>query len=84
MDVNVLIRMADQIEKNMPFAGNKAELVATHLVKFWTPVMRADLYKEVTSRPTDFSPVMCEVVEILHSQANAVLPYGVLKGSSEA
>lgn len=84
MDVNVLIRMVDQIEKNMPFDGDKAELIATHLVKFWTPVMRADLYKEVSSRPSDFSPVIGQVVEILHSQANAVLPYGGLKGSTEA
>jgi hypothetical protein len=84
MDINVLIRMADQIEKNMPFAGDKAELIAAHMVKFWTPVMRADLYKEVSSRPADFSPVLNNVVEILHAQANAVLPYGGLKGSTEA
>lgn len=84
MDINVLTRMADQIERNMPFAGNKAELVATHLVKFWTPVMRADLYKEVSSHPQDFSSVLVDVVEILHSQANAVLPYDGLKGSTEA
>ncbi len=84
MDINVLLRMADQIEKNMPFAGDKAQLVATHMVKFWTPVMRADLYKEVSSRPADFSPVLVEVVDIMHSQANAVVPHGGLKGSSEA
>lgn len=71
MDVAKLKLMVNQIDENIPFAGVKSEVIATHLKKFWTPQMRADIYKEVQANPGDYSNDVREAVTELHRQAKA-------------
>lgn len=71
MDINVLIRMVNQIDANIPFAGEKADVIATHLTKFWTPVMRQDIYAEVTKNPDNFSADVQAALKKMHSEAKA-------------
>lgn len=63
--------MVIQIDKNIPFAGEKSEVIATHLKKFWTPQMRSDIYAEVQANPTEFSSDIQKAVSLLHSEAKA-------------
>lgn len=71
MDINVLIRMVNQIDANIPFAGEKADVIATHLTKFWTPVMRQDIYAEVIKNPDNFSADVKAALQKMHSEAKA-------------
>jgi formate dehydrogenase subunit delta len=46
MDVNKLVRMANQIAVNFEYGPDKAKAVAgvlDHLRRFWTPEMRAEI-----------------------------------------
>ncbi len=63
--------MVIQIDKNIPFAGEKSEVIATHLKKFWTPQMRTDIYAEVKANPSEFSADIQKALELLHSDAKA-------------
>lgn len=63
--------MVIQIDKNIPFAGEKSEVIATHLKKFWTPQMRTDIYAEVKANPSEFSTDIQKALELLHSDAKA-------------
>lgn len=71
MDVAKLKLMINQIDQNIPFPGEKSEVIATHLKKFWTPVMRADIYKEVQANPGDYSDAVKAAVSSLHQEAKA-------------
>ena len=71
MDINVLIRMVNQIDANIPFAGEKAEVIATHLTKFWTPAMRQDIFAEVSKNPDNFSADVRAALTKMHSEAKA-------------
>lgn len=71
MDVGKLKLMVNQIDQNIPFAGPKAEVIATHLKKFWTPQMRADIYKAIQSSPDEYSQDVREAVSKLHQEAKA-------------
>ena len=42
-----LIRMADQILRNLPPSEKRADQVADHIRRFWTAKMRADLAIEI-------------------------------------
>jgi hypothetical protein len=63
--------MINQIDQNIPFAGAKPDVIATHLKKFWTPQMRSDIYKEIQVRPEEFSADVREALAKLHSEAKA-------------
>lgn len=63
--------MINQIEKNIPFAGAKPDVIATHLKKFWTPQMRTDIYKEIQANPDEFSSDVREALKKLHQEAKA-------------
>lgn len=63
--------MINQIDQNIAFAGAKPDVIATHLKKFWTPQMRADIYKEVLANPGDFSSDVAKALAKLHSEAKA-------------
>ncbi len=71
MDVSRLKMMVKQIDQNISFAGDKADVIATHLKKFWTPQMRADIFAETQKNPADFNADIVKALEILHSQAKA-------------
>lgn len=71
MATSKLKMMVNQIDQNMPFAGVKSELIATHLKKFWTPQMRAEIYAEVQAMPDDFSSDVRDALSQLHKEAKA-------------
>ena len=71
MDISILIRMAEDIEKNIPVHEETYQRISEHLVKFWTPKMRSDFYKQVTSNRNDFSETLNKVVDELRAKANA-------------
>jgi hypothetical protein len=71
MDISILIRMAEDIEKNIPVHEETYQRISEHLVKFWTPKMRSDFYKHVTSNRNDFSETLNKVVDELRAKANA-------------
>jgi hypothetical protein len=63
--------MAVHIERNIPVHEESYLRISEHLVKFWTPQMRADFYKHVTSNREDFSETLNKVVDELRAKANA-------------
>ena len=71
MDVQRLISMVEQIEKNMPDHGDIVSKISSHLIRFWTPKMRSDLYAEVNANRDNFSPVVVGVVDDMRAQAQA-------------
>lgn len=71
MDVAKLKMMVNQIDQNIPFAGVKSEVIATHLKKFWTPQMRTDIFKDVSQNPDGYSSDVREAVTKLHQEAKA-------------
>ena len=71
MDVAILTRMAEQIERNIPIHEDTYLRISEHLVKFWTPQMRTDFYQQVTNNRKDFSTTLNKVVDELRAKANA-------------
>lgn len=71
MDVSKLKLMVNQIDLNIPFPGEKSDVIAAHLKKFWTPQMRTDIYQEVQANPSDFSDAVKAAVNSLHQEAKA-------------
>jgi hypothetical protein len=71
MDVAILTRMAEQIERNIPVHEDTYLRISEHLVKFWTPQMRSDFYQHVTKNRKDFSATLNKVVDELRAKANA-------------
>jgi hypothetical protein len=71
MDVAILTRMAEQIERNIPVHEDTYLRISEHLVKFWTPQMRSDFYQQVTNNRKDFSATLNKVVDELRAKANA-------------
>lgn len=63
--------MINQIDQNIPFAGEKSEVIAMHIKKFWTPQMRADIYQATQTSPDEFSADVRKAMQNLHSQAKA-------------
>jgi hypothetical protein len=63
--------MAVHIERNIPVHEESYLRISEHLVKFWTPQMRSDFYKHVTSNRKDFSETLNKVVDELRAKANA-------------
>ena len=63
--------MAGDIERNLPVHEETYLRISEHLVKFWTPKMRSDFYKQVTSNRDDFSETLNKVVDELRAKANA-------------
>ncbi|MEI6404776.1 MAG: formate dehydrogenase subunit delta [Actinomycetes bacterium] len=71
MDVNKLVYMALQIEKNLPDHDNLHTKLAAHLESFWAPAMRGQLYDYVNAHRDDFSEHFLRAVDDLHAQAKA-------------
>lgn len=71
MDVQKLVGMVQQIEKNMPDHGDIVSKISSHLIRFWTPKMRSDLYAEVNAHRENFSPVVVAVIDDMRAQAMA-------------
>ena len=71
MEIAILNRMAQDIERNIPAHEETYLRISEHLVKFWTPQMRSDFYKHVTSNRNEFSETLNKVVDELRAKANA-------------
>jgi formate dehydrogenase major subunit len=58
-----LVRMAKQIAESIPTAGDASRAIASHLQKFWTVQMRAELSTYVASHQAEFSPELIASME---------------------
>ena len=68
MDVEKLVRMANQIATNFDYGSDKekvAAAVADHLTRFWTPEMRALVIEGHRKNLIDLSPIAARGVEKL-------------------
>lgn len=65
-DTQALIRMLNQIAANHSYldAAGAAKATAAHVVRFWTPQMRADLQ---TDPGEGLSPIAAVAAELLAS-----------------
>jgi formate dehydrogenase subunit delta len=68
MNVEKLVKMANQIAANSDYGSDKSKLaavVADHLSRFWTPEMRAAIVDGHSKRQVDLSPLATSAVELL-------------------
>ena len=72
MDVQKLVKMANQIAANSDYGSDKAKVaaaVADHLTRFWTPAMRAAIVAGHAAKSLALSPVAAGAVDLLAQQA---------------
>ena len=68
MDVDKLVKMANQIAANSDYGSDKDKIAATvadHLTRFWTPAMRAAIIEGHNKKLIDLSPTAARAVEKL-------------------
>ena len=68
MDVDKLVRMANQIAANFDYGSDKNSVaagVADHLTRFWTPSMRAAIIDAHRKKLVELTPVAARAVEML-------------------
>jgi len=68
MDVEKLVRMANQIAANSDYGADKekvAAVVADHLTRFWTPAMRKAIIDGHRKKLADLTPMAAQAVERL-------------------
>jgi hypothetical protein len=68
MDVNKLVRMANQIAENLDSGSNKGQTVdsvADHIQRFWTPGMRSQIVDHWRGQPDDLSPLAAQSIAAL-------------------
>lgn len=68
MDVEKLVRMANQIAANLDYGPDKektAAVTADHLKRFWNSTMRAAVVEGHAKKPLDLTPIAARAVEIL-------------------
>jgi formate dehydrogenase subunit delta len=68
MDIDKLVKMANQIAANSDYGSDKdkvAAVVADHLTRFWTPAMRVAIIEGHRKKLIDLSPVAAHAVEKL-------------------
>jgi hypothetical protein len=68
MDIEKLVRMANQIAANNDYGSDKDKIAATvadHLTRFWTPEMRAAVIEGQRRKILDLSPTAARAVEKL-------------------
>jgi len=71
MNVEKLVKMANQIAANSDYGSDKEKIavaVADHLKRFWTPEMRAAVIEAHSRSLLDLSPVAVRAVEVLAAQ----------------
>ena len=71
MDILKLVRMARQIEINLPPGDDLPHKLAAHLDTFWTPSMRTQLYQHVVGNRADFGYQVQQALDELHHQGKA-------------
>ena len=68
MDVEKLVKMANQIAANSDYGPDKdkiAAVVADHLTRFWTPAMRKAIIDGHQKKLIDLTPMAAKAVEKL-------------------
>jgi hypothetical protein len=68
MDVEKLVKMANQIAANSDYGADKekvAAVVADHLTRFWTPAMRKAIIEAHRAKRIDLTPMAAQAVEKL-------------------
>ena len=68
MDIEKLVRMANQIAANNDYGADKDKIAATvadHLTRFWTPEMRAAIIEGHRRKILDLTPMAARAVERL-------------------
>jgi formate dehydrogenase subunit delta len=68
MDIEKLVRMANQIATNFDYGADKEKVaagVADHLTRFWTPSMRAAVLEAHKKNTIELSPIASRAVEML-------------------
>jgi len=68
MNVDKLVKMANQIAANSDYGSDKdkiAAVVADHLTRFWAPAMRVAIIEGHRDSRLDLSPVAARAVEKL-------------------
>ena len=71
MDIDKLVRMANQIAANLDYGPDKekvAAAVADHLKRFWNSKMRAAVIEGHSKKLLALSPVAARAVEMLAAQ----------------
>jgi formate dehydrogenase subunit delta len=74
MDVEKLVRMANQIATANDYGSDKdkvAAVVADHITRFWTPAMRIAIIDGHRKNLVDLTPVAAKAVERLAVPASA-------------
>ncbi len=72
MNVDKLVKMANQIAANSdygPDQGKLAAVVADHLTRFWTPAMRAAIVQSNQQSQAALAPLAARAVELLATQS---------------
>ena len=75
MDVEKLVKMANQIAANNDYGPDQAKIAATvadHLKRFWTPAMRAALVAGHERKLLQLSPAAARAVEALAQQQRSL------------
>jgi formate dehydrogenase subunit delta len=71
MDADKLVRMANQIAANLDCGPNEAQavaMVADHIRRFWSPLMRRQIIERWRQRPTEFSARASQAVAAIAEQ----------------
>ena len=75
MDIDKLVKMANQIAANCDYGADKdkvAAVVADHLTRFWTPAMRVAIIEGHSQKLVDLSPMAARAVERLETPKSGV------------
>ncbi len=68
MDVDKLVKMANQIAANLDYGSDKEKVVtatAEHLKRYWTPAMRALIVEGQGKKVLELSPLAARAVDKL-------------------
>jgi formate dehydrogenase subunit delta len=74
MDVDKLVKMANQIAANLDYGPDKEKVVtatAEHLKRYWTPAMRALVIDGQSKKVLELSPLAARAVEKLAGAPNS-------------
>jgi formate dehydrogenase subunit delta len=74
MDVDKLVKMANQIAANLDYGPDKEKVVtatAEHLKRYWTPAMRALVVEGQRKNVLELSPLAARAVEKLAIPPNS-------------
>jgi NADH-dependant formate dehydrogenase delta subunit FdsD len=74
MDVEKLVKMADQIAANLDYGADKEQVavsVANHLKRSWTPSMLAAIIEGHRNKLIELSDIAGQAVDKLATQKNS-------------